>query len=184
MKTRVESLAILNEYTKSESLIRHALGVEACMLWYAKHFEQSEVDTLKWGITGLLHDFDYEMFPDSTSPDGHPYKGNQILEELGYEEDIRTAIMGHATYTGVARETLMAKTLFAVDELSGFITACSLVRPDKSIANVKVKSAKKKLKTLNFAAGCDRADIRLGAEELEIEMDQHIANVIEAMSEL
>ncbi|MCB0328961.1 MAG: hydrolase [Bdellovibrionales bacterium] len=181
MKTRDEALALLHEYTKSDSLIKHALSVEAGMRWYANHFGNSAEDVEVWGITGLLHDFDYEMFPNPVAPDGHPYKGNQILEELGYPEDIRTAIMGHALYTNTPRDSQMAKTLFAVDELSGLITAAVLVRPDKSIHELQVKSVKKKFKDKAFARGCNRDEMKQGAEELEVPMDDHIQNVISAM---
>ena len=184
MKTRDEAFALLSEYTKNESLIKHALSVEAAMRWYAKHYEQSEEEVEKWGITGLLHDFDYEMFPEPVDPEGHPYKGNQILTELGYPEDIKTAIMGHAEYTGVPRESLMAKVLFAVDELSGLVTASTLVRPDKSLHTLTPKSVKKKMKDLRFAAGCNREDIRNGCEELGVELTQHIENVIAGMREI
>ncbi len=181
MKSRQEALALLHEYTKSESLLKHALGVEAAMLWYAKYYECSEEEQQKWAITGLLHDFDYEMFPEPTAPDGHPFKGNTILAELGYPDDVRDAIMGHAAYTGVARETQMAKALFAVDELSGLITAATLVRPDRSLHTITPKSVKKKMKDKAFAKGCNRDDIRQGAEELGVDLGEHIAHVIEAM---
>ena len=180
MKTREEALALLHEYTKSESLIKHGLAVEAAMLWYAKYYEIDPEEQVKWGITGLLHDFDYEKYP---SAEDHPFKGNEILKELEYPEDICTAIMGHATYSGVPRESLMAKALFAVDELTGLITASVLVRGDKSIHELKLKSVKKKFKTLRFAAGVNRDDVRQGAEELGIELDQHIQNVIDGMKE-
>ena len=180
MKSREEALALLHEYTKSESLIKHGLAVEAAMLWYAKHFEVDRDEQLKWRITGLLHDFDYEKYP---SAEDHPFKGNEILKELGYPEDICTAIMGHATYSGVARESLMAKALFAVDELTGLIMASVLVRPDKSIAELKLKSVRKKFKDKRFAAGVNREDVKQGAEELGIELDQHIQNVIDGMKE-
>lgn len=185
-KTREEAEALLHEYTKTKSLINHALSVEACMNWYAQYFKEqgSDVDTLAWSITGLLHDFDYEMFPEPTAPHGHPFKGNAILEELGYPAEIRAAIMGHAHYTNTPRETLMAKALFAVDELSGLITASVLVRPDRSIHNLEVKSVLKKFKDKAFARGCNRDDIRLGAEELAIPLEQHTANCIEAMRPL
>ncbi|MFO0416703.1 MAG: HD domain-containing protein [Pseudomonadota bacterium] len=183
MKNRQEAQALLHEYTKSDSLIKHALGVEACMVWYAKHFaaEGHTIDLNIWSITGLLHDFDYEMFPDPVSPDGHPFKGNSILAELGYPEEIRTAIMGHAHYTNTPRVSLLDKTLFAVDELSGLITACVYVRPDRSINNLEVKSVMKKFKDKAFARGCNRDDIRLGAEEIGIPLEQHTANCIEAL---
>ena len=181
MKTRDESLALLHEYTKSQSLIKHALSVEACMLWYADHFSIPENEKLMWGLTGLLHDFDYEMFPEPVAPNGHPFKGNQILGELGYPEELRTAIMGHALYTNTPRVTQMDKTLFAVDELSGLVTASVLVRPDKSIDSLEAKSVLKKMKDKAFARGCNRDDIRLGATELGIELEQHITNVIQAL---
>lgn len=186
MKTRDDALALLHEYTKSESLLQHAHSVEACMRWYATHFAARghDVDAELWGITGLLHDFDYEMFPEPTSPNGHPFRGNAILAELGYPEELRTAIMGHAQYSGVPRVTLMDKTLFAVDELSGLITASVLVRPDRSIHNLEVKSVAKKFKDKAFARGCNRDDIRIGAEELGVPLEQHIANCIEAMKPL
>lgn len=184
MKTRDEALSLLHEYTKSESLIKHSLSVEACMRWYGKYYNLDEDEIDKWGITGLLHDFDYEAYPEPTAPDGHPFKGNTILKELGYPEDVMDAIMGHAEYSGVKRETLMAKALFAVDELSGLITACVLVRPDKSIEGLKLKSVKKKLKDKAFARGCNRDDIRNGAIELEIELDDHINNLITALTEV
>ncbi len=187
MKTRNEALALLHEYTKSQSLINHALSVEACMLWYATFFAETRgeaIDSLLWGITGLLHDFDYELFPEPVSPDGHPFKGNAILADAGYPEELCTAIMGHAHYTNTPRETPLAKALFAVDELSGLITASVLVRPDKSIHNLEVKSVMKKFKDKAFARGCNRDDIRMGAEEIGISLDQHIANCIEAMKPL
>lgn len=186
MKTRNESLALLHEYTKSQSLINHALSVEACMRWYGEYFtKQGEtVDLEMWGNTGLLHDFDYEMFPEPVSPNGHPFKGCSILAELGYPETMQRAILGHALYSNVPRDTLMARVLFAVDELSGLITASVLVRPDRSIFNLEVKSVMKKFKDKAFARGCNRDDIRLGCEELGIVLEQHTANCIEAMKPL
>lgn len=184
MQSRNEALALLNEYTKNVSLIKHALAVEACMRWYAKHFACAEPEVEKWAITGLLHDFDYEMYPQPIAPDGHPYKGNQIMRELGYSEDILEAIMGHALYSGVPRKTQMAKTLFAVDELSGLITASVLVRPDKAITNLEAKSVLKKMKDKAFAKGCNRDDIKLGASELEIDLELHVTNCIQAMREV
>lgn len=183
---RDAALALVHEYVTSQSLRKHAESVEACMIWYAKFFQKThpeitESEILKWGITGLIHDFDYEKYPEPTAPDGHPFKGNQILKELGYPQDVLDAIMGHATYSGVARTTLMAKTLFAVDELSGLVTAAALVRPDKSIAALEPRSVIKKMKDKAFARGCNRDDIRLGAEELGVELEQHIGNVIEAL---
>lgn len=183
---RDTALSLLHEYTQSTSLINHALTVEACMLWYARHFAANDtaVDIELYGLTGLLHDFDYERYPEPVEPNGHPFKGQIILTELGYPESMTRAIMGHATYSGVPRDTLMAKTLFAVDELSGLITASVLVRPDKSIHNLQVKSVVKKLKDKAFARGCNRDDIRLGAEELQIDLKDHIANCIEAIKPL
>ena len=179
--SRQDGVALLHEYTESESLRKHALSVEAAMRWYAEHFQLAPDEIELWGLTGLLHDFDYEKWPEPTPPDGHPFKGNALLAELGYPESLRTAIMGHAHYTGVPRETLMAKALFAVDELSGLITASVLVRPDKSIFNLEASSVKKKMKDKAFARGCNRDDIKLGAEELGIELETHISNVITAM---
>jgi predicted hydrolase (HD superfamily) len=181
MKTREEALALLNEYTKSESLIRHALAVEAAMKWYAAHFNQNEEETRAWCLAGLLHDFDYERFPTGDPPDGHPFRGAAILTELGYPADVVQAILGHGNHTGVARESLMAKVLFAVDELSGFVMACSLVLPDKSLHSVKASSVKKKMKDKAFARACSREDITQGAEELGVALEDHIQNVITAM---
>lgn len=183
-KSRDDAFALLNEYTKSPSLIKHALSVEACMRWYAEHLKQSPEEIEKWGITGLIHDFDYEQYPTAEPPDGHPFAGNRILTELGYPEDIKRAIMGHATYSGIPRDTLMAKALFAVDELSGLVTASALVRPDKSLNNLEASSVKKKMKDKAFARGCNRDDINLGAQEMQIEMTEHIQNVINAMRKI
>ena len=166
---------ILTEFTKSDSLRRHALTVEASMRFFAK-LEDEDVE--KWGITGLLHDFDYEMYP--TAPD-HPVLGSAILAERGVPEDIRRAILGHASETGVPRDTRMAQVLFAVDELSGFVYAVTLVRPSKSIHDVKPKSVKKKLKDKSFAAKVNRADIHQGMEELGADLTEHIQNVIDAL---
>lgn len=181
MKSRDEAFALLCEYTKTPSLIKHCLGVEAAMKWYAKHFDLPADQIELWGITGLLHDFDYEMFPNPEPPDGHPFKGNKILEELGYPNEMREAIMGHAAYTGVPRATQMAKFLFAVDELSGLVTASVLVRPDRSIHTLDASSVKKKMKDKAFARGCNRDDIKLGMEEIGIESTEHITNVISAL---
>ncbi len=172
--TRDEALTILKEYTKSESLLKHAFAVEAAMRAYAKKFGEDEE---LWGVVGLLHDFDYEMYPDE-----HPMKGSEILKEKGVSEDIRTAILGHASYTGVPRETLMAKTLYAVDELSGFLVAVTLVRPNKAISEVKVKSVKKKMKDKSFAAKVNRDEIKEGAEELGIPFEEHVEFMIRALS--
>ena len=180
--SRDTAFSLLSEFTQSASLIKHALAVEAAMRWYAReHYRLSPEEELLWGITGLLHDFDYEKYPEPTPPDGHPFKGNQILAERGYPESLRVAIMGHAAYTQVPRETLMAKALFAVDELSGLVMASVLVRPDKKIAPLEAPSVLKKMKDKAFARGCNRDDIRLGAEELGLPLDQHVSNVIAAM---
>jgi len=165
---------LLCECTKSENLRKHALAVEACMRAYARKFGEDEE---KWGVVALIHDFDYEMYPNA--PD-HPVKGSEILKERGYSEDVRHAILGHADYTGVPRDTLMAKALFACDELAGFITACSLVRPDR-ITTLEAKSVRKRMKDKAFARSVSRDDIIKGAEELGLPLDEHIAFSIEAM---
>ncbi len=172
--TREQALSILQEYTKNESLLKHAYAVEAAMRAYAEKYNQ---DTELWGCIGLLHDFDYEMYPDE-----HPMKGSKILEEKGVSEEIRTVILGHADYTGVPRETLTAKTLYAVDELSGFITAVTLVRPTRALSDVKIKSVKKKMKDKRFAAKVNREEIKNGAEELGVDFGEHVEFVIKAMS--
>ena len=172
---RSGTLALLHEYTKSESLRKHALAVETAMRAYAKKFSDDE-DV--WGITGLIHDFDYEMYPQA--PD-HPVKGSEILKTKGYSDEIRIAILGHASYTGVKRESLMAKALFACDELCGFIVACSLVRPNKKIEGLEVSSVKKKLKDKAFARNVNREDIVQGALELGVPLEEHIQFVIDAL---
>jgi putative nucleotidyltransferase with HDIG domain len=171
---REESWQLLCEYTKSESLRRHALAVEACMRAYARKFGQDEE---KWAVVGLIHDFDYELYPNSAE---HPAKGSEILSDRGYPEDVRRAILGHADHTGVARDTLMAKSLFACDELAGFITACALVRPDK-IRTLEAKSVRKRMKDKAFARSVRREDIVSGAMELAVDPDEHIAFCIKAM---
>lgn len=184
MKSREETLALLKEYTSSQSLLNHARAVEASMRWYAKHFELSEQEIELWGNTGLIHDFDYEKYPDPTPVTGHPYMGNKILAERGFPDELRSAVMGHAEYTGVARVSKLAKALFACDELSGFVTACTLVRPDKSINSLEVSSVKKRLKDKAFARGCNRDDIFKGAEEIGIPLDTHIENIRNALREI
>ncbi|MGH9451648.1 MAG: HAD family hydrolase [Terriglobia bacterium] len=171
---RESAWILLCEYTKSESLRKHALAVEACMRAYAR---KSGDDEETWGSVGLIHDFDYEMYPEA--PD-HPLKGSEILKEKGYSDDVRRAILGHASYTGVPRDTRLAQALFACDELAGFITACSLVRPDK-IQGLEPKSVIKRMKDKAFARSVSREDIRLGAEELGIPLEEHIAFSIAAM---
>ncbi len=181
-QSRDEAFALLTEYTKSESLIKHALSVEAALRWYAKKLGEDEH---LFGVTGLLHDFDYEQHPtyslDGPEPTGHPFTGCKILTELGYPRIMTDAVLGHATYSGVARETTLAKTLFACDELCGLVTASVLVRPDRSILALETKSVKKKMKDKAFAKGVNREDIELGIQELAIAMDDHIANVISGM---
>ena len=174
---REDAMKLLYEYTKTDSLRRHALGVEQSMRKMAVKYNG---DPNEWGITGLMHDFDYEMHP---TIEEHPYKGNKILKSKGYPESITQAIMGHATYTGVSRETDMAKALFAVDELTGFIFAVTYVRPSKSIYEVKPKSVKKKLKQKSFAASVLREDIFQSVEELGVDLTEHIQFVIDALAE-
>lgn len=179
-KSRDDAIALVHEFTASDSLRKHMLAVEAAMRAYARKFGE---DPDHWGLAGLLHDYDYERFPNAAhSPtEEHPAEGVRRLRELGYPEDILQAILGHATYCGVARETRMAKTLFAVDELTGLITATALVRPSKSLAEVDAKSVRKKMKDKGFARGVSREDIAVGATELGVEMDEHIQFVIDAM---
>jgi putative nucleotidyltransferase with HDIG domain len=172
---RDDAVNLLYEHTKTDSLRKHALGVEAAMRYYAKKFGEDEE---KWGIVGLLHDFDYEATPD---PKDHPMRGAKILEENGYPEEIIYAIKSHATYLGLERKSLMDKTLFAVDELVGFITAVTLVRPSKSVLDVKVSSVKKKMKAMAFARAVSREDIAEGAKRLALSVEDHITHVIEAM---
>jgi putative nucleotidyltransferase with HDIG domain len=174
--SRAEALSLLFEYTETESLRKHALAVEAVMRAYAKKFNEDENE---WGLTGLLHDFDYEKYPTA---DKHPYIGNKILAEKGYPESIRNAIMGHAPYTQVKRETLMAKCLFACDELTGFIIAVALVRPTK-FQGLEPSSVKKKLKDKAFARSVSREDIRAGISELGISEDDHIKFVIKVLQD-
>ncbi|NUN71093.1 MAG: HAD family hydrolase [Bacteroidetes bacterium] len=175
MKTRTEALQLMQEWTTNESLRKHMLCVETAMRAYAvKYGEETEL----WGITGLLHDFDYERYPD---PPDHPLKGNEVLAALGYDERIRTAILGHADYTNVPRVSQMDKALFACDELCGFIVACSLVKPDRKVASVEVSSVRKKMKDKGFARNVSREDIIRGAEELGVDLDEHIRFVLEAL---
>src|SRR5512140_1169637 len=172
---RESAYALLGEYTQSESLIKHARAVEACMRAYARKFGDDEN---KWGVVGLIHDFDYEKYP---SAEDHPFRGSEILAERGYPEEVRRAILGHADYSGVPRDTPMAKTLYACDELAGFLTACALVKPNKSIFEVEAPSVKRKMKDKAFARSVNRQDITRGAEELGVSLEEHIAFCIEAM---
>ena len=180
LPSREDALALVHEYTASDSLRKHMLSVEAAMRAYAGKFGE---DPERWGLTGLVHDFDYEKYPNAShSPtEEHPAEGVRILRSKGYPEDILQAILGHATYCGVARETLMAKALFAVDELTGLITASALVKPSRSVHEVEASSVRKKMKDKAFARGVNREDVINGAAELGVPLDEHIAFVIEAM---
>ncbi len=173
---REESWELLREWTESDSLLKHMLAVEAAMRAYARKFGEDEE---KWGITGLLHDMDYEKHP---TPAEHPTVGVRELEKRGYPEEVRRAILSHADYLDVPRETLMEKTLYAVDELSGFVVACALVRPER-LEGLKAKSVRKKMKQKSFAASVNREDITRGAEELGVDLDEHIDFVVAALRE-
>jgi len=178
--SRTDTLALMHEYTASESLRKHMLAVEGAMRAYAQKFGEDEE---RWGITGLIHDFDYERFPNNAhSPtEEHPAEGVRILKSKGYPDDILQAILGHAHYCNTPRESRMAKTLFAVDELTGLITATALVRPSKSVHEVEAKSVRKKMKDKAFARGVSRDDVINGAAELGVDLDEHINFVIAAM---
>ena len=178
MPDRNEAWELLCEYTKGDSLRKHALAVEAAMRACVKRYGAADDDEDEWGMVGLLHDFDYEMFPTA---DQHPYTGANILCGRGYSERFIRAIMGHATYTGVPRDTAMARALFATDELCGFLVACALVRPTKSLDDLEVSSVKKKLKDKAFARSVNRDDIKQGIEELAVDLDEHIRFVIDAL---
>lgn len=172
---RDQALAIVNEFIENQNLVRHMLAVEAAMRFYAQKYGEDEE---LWGITGLLHDFDWEIHP---TLEGHPQAGEPLLRERGVPEVIIRAIQSHADHTGIPRESLMERALFACDEITGLITAVALVRPSRSLMDLKVKSVKKKWKDKAFAAGANRAEIAQGAEEFGIELWEHVANVIEAM---
>ena len=180
LPSRADALAIVHEYTASDSLRKHMLAVEAAMRAYAAKFGE---DPDRWGLTGLIHDYDYERWPNEAhSPtEGHPAEGVRRLRERGWPEDILQAILGHATYSGVTRDTPMAKALFAVDELTGLITATALVRPSKSVHEVDARSVRKKMKDKGFARGVNRDDVIVGAQELGVDLDEHVQFVIEAM---
>jgi putative nucleotidyltransferase with HDIG domain len=180
LPSRESALALVHEYTASESLRAHMLSVEAAMRAYAERFGE---DPERWGLTGLLHDFDYERYPNDahSATEEHPAEGVRILREHGYPEDMLQAILGHATYCGVSRETRMAKALFAVDELTGLITASALVRPSKSVLDLDGRSVRKKMKDKGFARGVSREDVLQGASELGVDLDEHIQFVIEAL---
>ena len=173
--TRSEAWCLLTEFTQSESLRKHALAVEACLRAYARKFGEDEE---LWGVVGLIHDFDYEKYPTAEE---HPYKGSEILKERGYSEEVRRAILSHADYTGVKRESKLEKTLFACDELAGFITATALVKPGKSLAEVDAKSVRKRMKDKAFARSVSRDDMVNGAADLGVELDEHITFCIAAM---
>jgi len=175
---REEAFGLLTQYTTKEGLIKHALAVEACMREYAKRFGEDEEE---WGAVGLIHDFDYERYPD---PSDHPFKGAEILRSMNTKEQWVRAILGHGDHTGIERETKMAQTLYACDELTGFVIAVALVRPSRKLADLAVKSVKKKLKDKAFAAKVSREDIEKGAAELGIPLEEHIEFVIEAMKKV
>jgi putative nucleotidyltransferase with HDIG domain len=177
MATRDDAWSLLCEHTKSESLRKHALAVEAVMKAYARRLGEDEET---WGLVGMLHDFDYEVYPNA--PD-HPVKGSEILRERGYGEEFRRAILGHANYTGVARDTLLARGLYACDELTGFIVACALVRPN-GIWDLESKSVKKKLKDKAFARTVNRDEVYEGATELGVDLGEHIDFIIGALREV
>ncbi len=180
MPTREDSWNLLCEYTQNENLRKHALAVEACVRAYARKFGADEE---LWGITALLHDFDYERWPNQVHhpAEEHPYEGSKILRERGYPEEMIRAILSHADYCGVPRQTPLEHTLFACDELAGFLTACALVKPGKSIFEVDTDSVKRRLKDKAFARGVNRQDVIQGAEELAIPLEEHIAFCVEAM---
>jgi len=174
---RDEAWQLLTEYTKSDSLLKHAMAVEAALRGYARLFGEDEED---WGLVGLLHDFDYERWP---SLDDHPFRGCEILREKGYPEWVTRAILSHADYSGVPRESRLEKTLWACDEMAGFITAAALVRPSKSVLDLEAASVVKRMKDKAFARAVKREDLRGGAEILGVPLDEHIANVIGFMRE-
>jgi predicted hydrolase (HD superfamily) len=173
--SRTDALALMTEYTQSESLRKHMLAVEASVRGYARLWGADEDD---WGAVALLHDFDYERWPDA---ENHPFRGVDILKEKGYPEWVTRAILSHADYSGVARESRLEHTLYACDEMSGFVTAASLVRPSKSILDLEASSVIKRMKDKAFARAVNREDLRKGAEEIGLPLDQHIANVIAFM---
>jgi putative nucleotidyltransferase with HDIG domain len=175
MIDRDAAWGLLTEFTQSESLRKHALAVEACMRAYAR---KSGGDESLWGLVGLIHDFDYEKYP---SAEDHPFKGSEILKERGYSEEIRRSILSHAQYSGVSRESPMEKALFACDELAGFITAATLVKPSKSLSELDAKSVRKKMKDKAFARSVNREDIINGAADLGVDLEEHITFCIEAM---
>jgi putative nucleotidyltransferase with HDIG domain len=180
MPTRDQAWTLLCEHTQNQNLLRHALGVEACVRTYARKYQTDED---LWGLAGLLHDFDYEKWPnlEHSAASGHPVHGSAMLRELGYPEEVIHAILAHADYTGVPRTSHLDHVLFACDELSGFLVACALVKPSRSLMDVETASVKKKLKDKAFARGVNREDIVQGAAELGVSLDDHIATCITAM---
>jgi len=180
LPTRAAAVALMYEYTLSESLRKHMLGVEAAMRAYAAHYGE---DVERWGLAGLMHDFDYERFPNASrsSTEEHPSEGVRILRTRGYPEDVLDAIMGHAAYTGTPRVSLMSRALFAVDELTGLITATALVKPSRSVHDVEPRSVRKKMKDKAFARGVSREDVIQGAQELGVDLDEHLAFVVTAL---
>ncbi|HEY0970910.1 MAG TPA: HD domain-containing protein, partial [Gemmatimonadales bacterium] len=182
LPARSDALALVHEHTASDSLRKHMLAVEAAMRAYARHFGDDEE---RWGLAGLLHDFDYERFPNAaqSATEEHPAEGVRILHAHGYPDDVLEAILGHASYTGVPRESLMARALFAVDELTGLVTATALVKPSRSVHDVDARSVRKKMKDKAFARGVNREDVIRGAAELGVDLDEHVAFVIRAMQD-
>ncbi len=180
LPSREDALTLMHEYTQSESLRKHMLSVEAAMRAYASEFDE---DVDRWALAGLMHDFDYERWPNAehAADTEHPAEGVRLLRERGYPEDVLQAILGHATYCGVPRESRMAKTLFAVDELTGLITATALVKPSRSVHDVDARSVMKKMKDKGFARGVNRDDVINGAADLGVELEGHIQFVINAM---
>ncbi|HZF67745.1 MAG TPA: HD domain-containing protein [Gemmatirosa sp.] len=180
LPSRADALALVHEYTQSESLRKHMLAVEAAMRAYARRFGEDEE---RWGVTGLVHDFDYERWPNAerSATAEHPSEGVRLLRAAGYPDDVCEAILGHADYTGVPRTTPMARALYAVDELTGLVTATALVKPSRSLADVDVAGVRKRMKDRAFARGVNREDVVRGAAELGVDLDAHIAVVLEAM---
>ena len=174
---RDDAWRLLNEYTKSDSLLKHAMSVEAAVRGYARIFGGNEDE---WGIVGLLHDFDYERWP---TPEDHPFRGCEILRERGYPEWVTRAILSHADYSGVPRESRLEKTLWGCDEMAGFVTASSLVRPSRSILDLEPSSVMKRMKDKAFARAVKREDLKKGAEDLGLPLEHHIGNVIAFMRE-
>jgi putative nucleotidyltransferase with HDIG domain len=177
MPTREDAWALVTDWTASESLRKHMLAVEAAVRGYARLYGENEDD---WGLVALLHDFDYERYPDA---ENHPYRGVEVLKELGYPEWVTRAILSHADYSGVPRESRLERVLYACDEMSGFVTAAALVRPTKSVLDLEASSVLKRMKDKAFARAVSRDDLRRGAEELGVPLEEHVANVIRFLRE-